>query len=209
LIVCPAAGPPVTGNGPRNLWTPGEVRVPRERAVLVRRVVLEELEARALAAAKLDDLLDHRARVHPHEVRHQVAHRVEERPELQRRDTADHVHEPVARLRDVRHGDPEVVDAEHAGHGGGCRRRRGVGRRARARGRGRAQREDSGGEDHDPCSAAAHRSLLVRCDDAIPRDAQRQDAADSRSTPRSVDRRMGAAAAPHEPGSVNDNGGRE
>src|SRR4051794_41187665 len=94
----------------------GDVGVQREALALVRRRVLEELDARTCAAAHEVDLLDHGARMHADEIRHQRALRIGERPEAERRRAAHDVHEPVARLLAVRDGDPHVIDAEHSGH---------------------------------------------------------------------------------------------
>ena len=73
---------------------PAEVRVQAERVVLARRRVLEELDARPVAATHVLDVLDDRGRI---DVEHVADAR--ERPEGERRRAAEDVLEPGDRAR--------------------------------------------------------------------------------------------------------------
>src|SRR5215210_4298202 len=92
----------------------GPVRVLRKRPVLVRGVVLEELDVRAAPAAHHRDLLDHGARMDAEEVLHERAGRVGEGPEGQGRGAAHDVPEPRRRVVDVGDGEADVVHPDEA-----------------------------------------------------------------------------------------------
>ena len=58
--------------------------------VLIRRLVLKQLDAGPVAGANHPDLVDDRTRIDVHELLHEVAGRVAEGPERQRVDAAEH-----------------------------------------------------------------------------------------------------------------------
>ena len=93
---------------------PRPVRVARVRPALIRCLVLEELDVRAVAEAKHRDLVDHRARVDAEQIVHQRPRRIGDRAERQRRRRSHHVLEPGNGLADVGNGQPDVVGADQA-----------------------------------------------------------------------------------------------
>ena len=79
---------------------------------LVGRLVLEQLDVRAVTDTEHGDLVDHGPRIDVEQVVHERARWIAERPERQRRTRAHHVLEPLHRLVDVGNREPDVVHAD-------------------------------------------------------------------------------------------------
>jgi hypothetical protein len=89
----------------------GPVRVPRLVLALARRLVLEQLDVRAVPDSQRRDLIDLRP---GDDVERALEESPFERPERQWRDSAEDVFEPLDRLVDVWNRDPDVIGAYEA-----------------------------------------------------------------------------------------------
>src|SRR6478609_234726 len=81
---------------------------------LVGRLVLEELDVRAVAHPQDGDLVDHGARVDAEQILHQRPLRVGDRAERERCTRAEDVLEPGDGLADIRDREPDMVGADQA-----------------------------------------------------------------------------------------------